>query len=275
MQEAETRTIKIEAVDDDIDDDTVLRFIEFVYTGDYTSPQKNGARPCARTYTARSLLTRNPSEISIHKEPEKANLDGDDWVFGGKKVRRRKKGWTEESESESQPTHDTHKSPHFLPNDSKMTRLKMWTTFRDSAPLRKMDDWIPSSDNDQHEEYSHVFLCHAKLYKFSDRYDCPELRELSLQKLWLTLSRWTFHQERACDVVALVRYCYQHTVSSEKKRDALRVLVLNYATCYVRQLMKEPGFQKLVRQTGNNVDDADFCSDLSTDLLENTMDLID
>ncbi|KAK5088031.1 hypothetical protein LTR05_002247 [Lithohypha guttulata] len=41
MQEA---TIKIEAVDDDIDDDTVLRFIEFVYTGDYTSPQKNGVR---------------------------------------------------------------------------------------------------------------------------------------------------------------------------------------------------------------------------------------
>lgn len=38
MKEAETKVIKIEAVDEDLDDDTVMRFLEFAYREDYTVP---------------------------------------------------------------------------------------------------------------------------------------------------------------------------------------------------------------------------------------------
>lgn len=38
MKEAETKVINIEAVDEDLDDDTVMRFIEYAYRGDYTVP---------------------------------------------------------------------------------------------------------------------------------------------------------------------------------------------------------------------------------------------
>jgi len=38
MKEAESKIIRIEAVDEDLDDDTVMRFIEYAYRGDYTVP---------------------------------------------------------------------------------------------------------------------------------------------------------------------------------------------------------------------------------------------
>lgn len=38
MREASEKVIKIEAVDDDIDDDTVMRFLENMYTGKYSVP---------------------------------------------------------------------------------------------------------------------------------------------------------------------------------------------------------------------------------------------
>ena len=38
MQEAETKTVRIEAVDGDIDDATVARFLEYAYTEEYPAP---------------------------------------------------------------------------------------------------------------------------------------------------------------------------------------------------------------------------------------------
>lgn len=38
MRKAETRVIQIKDVDDDLDNESVLRFLEFAYRGDYTVP---------------------------------------------------------------------------------------------------------------------------------------------------------------------------------------------------------------------------------------------
>lgn len=38
MREASEKIIKIEAVDDDLDDHTVMQFLEFMYTGKYSVP---------------------------------------------------------------------------------------------------------------------------------------------------------------------------------------------------------------------------------------------
>lgn len=38
MQESKTKSINIEAVNNDINDDTVMRFLEYIYTNDYPVP---------------------------------------------------------------------------------------------------------------------------------------------------------------------------------------------------------------------------------------------
>ena len=105
-------------------------------------------------------------------------------------------------------------------------------------------------DNDERDDYAVVFLCHARLYKFSDRYGCKGLMNLALQKLRLTLSRYIFHKERAASVVELIQYTNAHTLDFDQGHDRLRALVLEYASCYFRELMQEPSFIQLLQEGG-------------------------
>lgn len=72
-------------------------------------------------------------------------------------------------------------------------------------------------------------LEHARLYVLAERYDIKKLKSLVLQKLHATLSQSNrsaaaYHR----DVMALIRYTYENTLSREHG-DELRMLV----SCYV------------------------------------------
>jgi len=108
-------------------------------------------------------------------------------------------------------------------------------------------------------------MCHARLYVFSDRYQCCDLMTLSLPKLRLTLSRYKFHQERAVAVVALLRYTYKHTMDYKEGKDKLRGLVLEYVACHTKQLTREQTFLDLLEEGGK----------LAGDIARNMAELID
>jgi hypothetical protein len=116
--------------------------------------------------------------------------------------------------------------------------------------------WEPSSNEDDCEDFTPVFLCHAKLYVLSDKYGIEPLQELVLQKLRLTLSRFILHSRRAGDVVELVKYAYEHTTEYRGGgSDGLRDLVTDYAVCHVEELVKYGGFTKLMQENGDVTQD--------------------
>lgn len=161
-------------------------------------------------------------------------------------------GWQGDEETCTKPERDP-KEPQpspFVTTIAVATRRKLWEVFCDPVDVHQSQVWLPPSNNDEREDFTLVFLCHARLYKFADRYHCPEVVSLSLRRLRLTLSRYFYFEERASAVVELIRYTYQHTMEFEQGYDKLRLLVLDYATCWIQELSGEESLIELMKEPG-------------------------
>lgn len=292
MKEGEVKTITIADIDEDIDDDTVMRFLEYAYTGDYASPSPDVLQLLSDTEVVAEAFVSNQDEGDLGEAATAASVTSDQHVafepeepprVKSKKGKKKKviNFWHEpategtpvepvfEYEPEFRDERETHickeTDPFQVNGGSKSTRRELWENFCSQAHTVLRESWLPSVNNDQREDFTEVFLCHARLYKFSDRYECDGLMTLALQKLRLTLSRYTFYQERASSVVELLRYTYKHTMEYKQGQDKLRVLVLEYNACYIKQLMREQTFLELLEEGGK------FAGDIATKI----MDLID
>lgn len=276
MLEAETRVIQIKDIDDDLDDESVMRFLEFAYRGDYQVPLPDieissdnvGAMPGSiKVKSSGHINSRNlPLVSDLPPQPVAGDLNDtiekpipEEDIWGFSKLKKKKKptasdGWF--IEPTPQP-----ESPR--PQPSK--REHLWSKFCDQAFVQKRQAWEPVPNNDPCEDYSRVFVCHARLYVLSNRYECETLRDLCLQKLRLTLSRYTLHRSRYSDVTKLVRYSYTHTPDFQEGSDKLRNLVCDYVVCHIKQMCCEPEFLNLLQE----------CDGLSRDLMLKLLQLLD
>lgn len=258
MKEAKTGTVEIMDVEGDVDDETVMRFIEYAYTGDYTVPE---------------------AEVEVVEPEEKVDANSTD-IDNGQP--REEEPAEEPAALEEEPLHEDagplqwerEMSPakrrlqkkRAMYNDNPWSfggdprpeearkvseRDKMWDKFLDLAAVKeKPKAWEPPENLSDTEDHVQVFLCHARLYVFSDRYECGGLRDLSLQKLRLTLSRFKLYEKRVSDVVRLISYTYGHTPDLNHGTDKLRGLVIEYAVCQVESLMKDENFLAMLEETG-------------------------
>lgn len=321
MIESETKTIIIKDVDKDIDDDTVMRFIEYLYSEDYTVPEPDVLQLSTDTNAvieAFVVTDRGNTAVTPNLNAWNEPVDEESCtVSSSKKSKKNKRKKSTRADSPigsiSTPLEDdfatleepvtldrayspiptlsapldleysphyaksklaqesvpTTVQPHvdpFADNPTSKTRRNLWQTFRSdltaTTPAPK-PAWQPPQNNDQREDFTPIFLCHARLYKFSERYDVPGLMQLTLHRLRATLSSYKFHQERAVDVVELIRYTYTHTMFyGDGSFDRLRKMVLDYAVCYVAQLEKEDAFRELVREGGQ------FAGDMLSRMVE-------
>lgn len=291
MQEAVTKTIVIKDVDGDIDDDTVSCFIEFLYRNDYNIPGPIDPNISTKepeglgAHKGSSHADKNPVQNLWHENSTNDSVEhssktvGVAWDHGMRAVERRRKqkqmksdgtwefGLTQQMideglgspagvEPEQGSDQDAHPFllipflPGPLPVELRMTdRHRIWEGIRSVSPGRYQREIIPT--NDKGQDFTDVFLCHACLYKFSERYQIPGLMNLALRKLRLTLANYVFRQSQAAAVIELIRYAYTHTMDYEKGRDKLRSLVLDYAVCYIHQLEREQSFTHLLREGGH------------------------
>lgn len=63
------------------------------------------------------------------------------------------------------------------------------------------------------EDYTEVFLSHARLYVFADKYDIQPLKTLALEELHDKLATYTLYRGRTGDILALLRYVYASLLS--------------------------------------------------------------
>lgn len=61
------------------------------------------------------------------------------------------------------------------------------------------------------EDYTEVFLSHAQMYVFADRYSVENLRRLTLRRLHETLVKFTLYDVRVPDITALLAFSYATT----------------------------------------------------------------
>lgn len=235
MQEAEAGIIHIKDVDGDLDDDTVMRFVEFAYRGDYTVP--------------RPEIT---SSLEIVEEQDAVEAANDfDWRVGSSSTKKKSKKKGSQNNWFAEPPYDDPPAEeadmYGLSSSHGMSkRDKLWSSFCALASVKTETAWEPALNQDPHEDHSSVILSHARLYVFSNRYECDTLRDLCLQKLRLTLSRYNLRSERHSEIIQLVRYSYNHTQEFENGSDKLRDLVSDYVVCHLELLCAQTAFPDLL-----------------------------
>ncbi len=116
------------------------------------------------------------------------------------------------------------------------------------------------------EDYTDVFLCHARVYVFAEKYDIARLRALALYKLQQTFKVFHVYNKRTGDIVSLVRCIYSNDNTPDsgvgQDIDEFRKLMIHYVACVFETVAKDDGFLVLMEEGGP------FIRDLTNMLLK-------
>jgi len=270
-----------------VDEDTFVRFVEFAYTGDYSVPHpaafpivnENEVDPRTPTDPDVVLELNEPStdpapleecieeaveitdDHAIPEAPEAEEVTNfhsetswNGWLPKKAAKKKRKQLTMLQLYSELPPADDAIEEEPAPATGTKKEIL--WNSFTSLALPKVIPPWEPDASADANLDFSPIFLSHASLYVFADQFAIPTLRELTLDKLRLTLSRFDLISERTDAIAQLLKYTYTKTKDSEENPDKLRELVIDYATCHVEKLAENRAFLDLLGEPGS------LCKDL-------------
>lgn len=215
----------------DIEPATFIRFTEFAYTGGYSSPMAIKIyEPANSTTTACRRADYISQKAQLPKPTPSQAQEGDNPIV--------------------KPNLNRTSLGEFASRASKpASEITLWQSFQAAAV--QPAGWVFKRNLvDRTLNFSPVFLAHAQLYVFGDRYDIGTLRDLALQKLRCHLSFFTLHAERIDDVVDLLKYTYENTADLDSGMDALRDLVTDYVVCHPATVGKNLRFLTLLEEPG-------------------------
>ena len=192
---------------DETDEETFIRFSQFVYTGSYDEAE----------FQERKVDEAIPNH-------ELSDLDSVNELQAQPVIKRKPKKSLETADLESK-------------------RAQLWYTFTTlyAPPSFKSQCYV----NGPNDDYSNVFLCHARIYVFADYHGIDDLQTLSLLNLRRALTRFVLHADGCGDIIQLVQYCYENTIEKGSPGDALQSLICFYAACKMEDLWKDAVFQDL------------------------------
>lgn len=253
MAESQTRSATL----DDVEEDDFIRFCQFAYTGDYSTP------PFTIDEIPRIEAEEDPDNI----EPLLCPSGEDNWgapylsTKKGKKDKKRLSG--------------TMVGPSAVERSAKVWGLwgvdvsqviyqdlrTLQTNFENrkfckELPRQKLlDSCEPLPNSQKNYNFAPVFLAHSRLYVFADKYGIEPLKQLVLQKLHQTLVRFELYPERVKDVVELVHYAYSDENTFSGGTDELRALVAAYMALRIGKLNQSNSFLTLLEDGGAFVRD--------------------
>lgn len=241
----------------DVDKATFVRFIRWAYTGTYSaaefrsdpSPKSNkkasqksikkgkkGSWPVQELFP--ELTTEDPMTtdvaVSIVEEPMPEEAPAATTEFDGWG------GWNKFT------AHQSGINMNLSSHHGKQDMRKSFINRKYDVPATTFSTAPPRSNQGPLEDYSEVFLSHARVYIFADKYDIESLKQLALQNLHQTLAIYTLYPERCRDIIALIRYSYTHTADRGERIDGLRALLTHYMGIEMAILAQDEGFKTLL-----------------------------
>ena len=233
------------AVLDDVDASTFIRFSQWAYFG-YYEPRELGPLDVVKPTPA--PIPKMPVFKALEElekdEEEGAALSLVIYPNGSSQWQHRdikdtKKAKT--SHKKFQRPKDILKEDFFL--------LKYPTSETSHSPLARRANRGPT------EYHTEVFLSHAQLYVFAERYDIQPLKALAIHQLHATLALFTLYKERIVDIEALLRYTYANTADLEGDTDQLRVMLMLYVATEIDILINADEFTRLLEEGGSLLHD--------------------
>lgn len=229
------------AVLEDVDQGTLERFIEWAYTGYYTAgrcivdasdpsatapsnQEKHEATQSAQQVPLWNLNPRPTAAESTRGLGSPADKE-DSWGFS-RKSKKTNKAKTSRKLNEA------------FPHREYMVRREVI-----SLPPTRANGGV-------NEDYTEVFLSHARMYVFADKYFIQDLKTLALEELHQTLASFNLYPERTGDIVALLRYVYLNTSPPTNDGENLQTLLRDYVEYKMSALMKDEEFKDLLIEDG-------------------------
>ncbi|KAJ4377104.1 hypothetical protein N0V86_006545 [Didymella sp. IMI 355093] len=243
MGEASARCARIE----DVEVDDFIRFCEYAYRGDYTTPPWED-------------VLQEPNSISSNFEK---NEDGDSWgMLPSKKKKKAKKGCLETVPDvyEIPPADALPPAP-----PAPITRTPLRTqfnsrTYLDDGGLKAqiLQQFEPKLNTAVDQNFTPVLLAHARLYCFAHLRLIEPLRALTLDKLHKTLMNFKLFTARVGDIIELARFAYSNADLPDRRDDGtiddLRKLVVEYVVCEIDTIGKCDKFVRYMEDGGEFFD---------------------
>ncbi|MCJ1238868.1 hypothetical protein MMC14_006859 [Varicellaria rhodocarpa] len=215
---------------EDVAVESFIHFAEYVYTGDYTLIYAINEAETSQGISAEDQMIPTPAEepASAQIRYSQRDFDGDlvwepailanriievderpfeDYTngFGMKKDRKSKKGM---------PLRPGYRSRfHDLVYPLPLVSLHSSQTPEPLPNVSPIEDYAP------------VFLGHARVYVFAEKWVIEPLKAIALNKLHEALRNYTRYEARCSDIIELVKYTYDNTPCLNQ-RDPLRELVI-------------------------------------------------
>jgi hypothetical protein len=275
-RESKTETLK------DVDEDTFSRFCEFAYKGDYCPPVFEFEEDEVIEAGSDVHVNSNINSYAINPPPPAEEAAADppaeeaaadppaeapaaEAYYGEEAPADPPDGWGWGS---THPKHKKGKGRAYFGQPSKRALFRQELLEREYSTTQSIDATIeackPVRNKSHNENYLPVFLGHAKLYVFADKYGIQPLRLLALKKLHQTLTIFTLYAQRVGDIVGLVKFTYENTVERVVTEE-LRDLVVGYVVSELEKISGEE-FDHLIGEGGNFV--VDFWHKVEDDILE-------
>ena len=262
------------AVIEDVDEGTFVRFIQWAYNGYYeagefkidsptadsTSPNgKMGSEPYLKKlapgaegpYPEGSLVedivdfNREEHEATVEDTVEVISEEDRDYSTRWE----RSSGLTKSTKSEKK----VKKVGYISTGTSSASRRILKESFIRRKPLvRKEAINIspPRPNQASNEDYTEVFLSHARVYVFAEKYDIQLLKALALDELHATLQNFNLYPERTGDIISLLRYIYANTGEIVDGVEDMRSVLKHYLGFEMYTLMKDNDFGDLMIEDG-------------------------
>jgi len=236
------------AVLTDVDEDTVARFIQWAYSGNYSaagfsivaeseSSRESHEKQIPVAGPALTLSEAESSQGEVGILQEFAEGDGLEATSrsGGSHLKRGKK------------------KAYWRPRRTAKDDLKEAFASRKPAVRRQVISIPPARQNQApNEDCSELLLSHARLYIFAEKYDIKPLKELAFENLQSTLAIFTLYDERTGDIIGLLRYIYACMKTVPGMED-LRALMTDYVGYEMDTLMKDQNFIGLMIEDGGTL----------------------
>ena len=209
------------AILEDVDEGTFVRFIRWAYNKDYPAPEPT--------------LVENSNETSAQTPTIESPKDtgSDDLSWGGWSP---KKGKGHSSSSQGGL------------RESFIIQYDLQSLGHSSIPG-------PRGNKAPEEDYTEVFLGHARMYVFAEKYDIKPLKTLALLKLHRTLSIFTLFPERVGDIMTLLKYVYANTAEAVDGTEDIRTMLAHYIGCEMEMLTKDGDIKDLMLDNGDMLGD--------------------
>ena len=262
------------AVIEDFDEDTFARFIQWAYNGYYSaaeyeldieshslSDNESNDRKGAVPKLPLNGTAESPSEPVVEvvqvepfaeqepaiEEPAAESCEEPpapewEWFSGSKRSSNKGK----RAVSDIQEAYAHRSTTDFSKRDLKEAFVSRKETVRKTSISLPQ----PRRNQKRNENYTEVFLSHARLYVFAEKYDIQPLKTLALEELQAVLGIFDLYTERTGDIIALIRYVYANTGEPVAGVEDIRTVLMLYFGYEMDILVKDDDFRDLMIEDG-------------------------